>query len=68
MSASCPICRKSAAPRAHNTAFPFCSARCRQVDLGKWLSEDYRIATNESSDATSNENELAAGNRKETPS
>ncbi len=22
---------------------PFCSERCRLVDLGKWLNEDYRI-------------------------
>jgi len=27
-----------------NRAFPFCSDRCRLVDLGRWLSEDYRIA------------------------
>ena len=23
--------------------FPFCSDRCRLIDLGKWASEDYRI-------------------------
>ena len=23
--------------------FPFCSKRCRLVDLGKWFREDYRI-------------------------
>ena len=23
---------------------PFCSARCKQIDLGKWLSEDYRVS------------------------
>lgn len=23
---------------------PFCSKRCQMVDLGKWLSEDYRIS------------------------
>jgi hypothetical protein len=31
------------APRASNPAFPFCSARCKLLDLGKWLGEDYRI-------------------------
>jgi endogenous inhibitor of DNA gyrase (YacG/DUF329 family) len=41
----CPICKKPAAPRAENKAFPFCSARCKQVELGKWLSEEYRVAT-----------------------
>jgi endogenous inhibitor of DNA gyrase (YacG/DUF329 family) len=23
--------------------FPFCSARCRTIDLGRWLGEKYRI-------------------------
>lgn len=41
--ASCPICGLDAKPRAKNEAFPFCSPRCRTIDLGKWLSEDYRI-------------------------
>jgi len=27
---------------AHKT-FPFCSARCREADLGKWLSGDYAL-------------------------
>jgi endogenous inhibitor of DNA gyrase (YacG/DUF329 family) len=39
----CPICNKAAAPRAKNPTFPFCSARCKQVDLGKWLNEEYRV-------------------------
>jgi len=41
--AKCPICTKDAKPRKENPAFPFCSARCKQVDLGKWLSEEYRV-------------------------
>jgi uncharacterized protein len=40
---ACPICARTAQPREVNTAFPFCSARCRQVDLGRWLDEAYRI-------------------------
>ena len=39
----CPICDKDAAPRAAKTAFPFCSPRCKQIDLGRWLNEEYRI-------------------------
>ncbi len=42
--AACPICKKTAAPRSENRAFPFCSPRCKQVDLGQWLEESYRIA------------------------
>ncbi len=44
MAARCPICKRDVLPRAHNPAFPFCSLRCREVDLGKWLGEEYRIA------------------------
>ena len=43
--AACPICGKPAASRSENRTFPFCSTRCRQIDLGKWLDEDYRIPT-----------------------
>ena len=25
--------------------FPFCSKRCKSIDLGKWLNEEYRIPT-----------------------
>jgi len=25
--------------------FPFCSKRCKLIDLGKWLNEEYRIST-----------------------
>lgn len=39
----CPICAKEVAPRTANPAFPFCSERCRLVDLGKWLGEEYRV-------------------------
>jgi uncharacterized protein len=43
----CPICKRPAPPRAENTAFPFCNARCKQVDLGQWLTEKYRVPTSE---------------------
>jgi uncharacterized protein len=41
--AKCPVCGKPAAARAVNKTFPFCSERCKLVDLGKWLGEEYRI-------------------------
>jgi endogenous inhibitor of DNA gyrase (YacG/DUF329 family) len=68
MSGTCPICGKAAASRAENPSAPFCSARCRQIDLGKWLLEEYRIPTNEPAEEPSNVRELAAGNRKESAS
>jgi len=40
----CPICRRPVAPRSENRAYPFCSARCRLIDLSKWLGGEYRVA------------------------
>jgi hypothetical protein len=39
----CPSCRRAVPPWAENRCFPFCSERCRAIDLGKWLGEEYRI-------------------------
>jgi uncharacterized protein len=39
---SCPICRKKTAWE-NNPFRPFCSERCRLIDLGKWASDEYRI-------------------------
>jgi uncharacterized protein len=44
---ACPICRKPAQPRASNPAAPFCSPRCKQIDLGKWLDEAYTLPAEE---------------------
>jgi endogenous inhibitor of DNA gyrase (YacG/DUF329 family) len=41
--APCPVCKKPAEPRSRNPAFPFCSDRCRQIDLGRWFGEEYRV-------------------------
>jgi endogenous inhibitor of DNA gyrase (YacG/DUF329 family) len=43
----CPICKEAVKPRAENGAFPFCSTRCKQVELGKWLNEEYRVPVEE---------------------
>jgi endogenous inhibitor of DNA gyrase (YacG/DUF329 family) len=43
MASRCPSCRRAVLPRAKNPCFPFCSDRCRLVDLGKWLGGEYRI-------------------------
>jgi len=39
---NCPICRKKTAWE-NNPFRPFCSERCRLMDLGKWASDEYRI-------------------------
>jgi endogenous inhibitor of DNA gyrase (YacG/DUF329 family) len=37
----CPICKKEV--KAGGAEFPFCSDRCRTIDLGKWASGAYVI-------------------------
>ncbi len=37
----CPICKKEVA--LGDPEFPFCSERCRLIDLGNWASEKYVI-------------------------
>ena len=39
----CPICKKEVASDDQN--MPFCSERCRILDLGNWASEKYVIST-----------------------
>ena len=42
----CPICKKPTLEPPLDgpiAPFPFCSERCRLVDLGRWLDEKYQI-------------------------
>ena len=41
MQIRCPICKKSVELRS--PLLPFCSERCRLIDLGNWASERYVI-------------------------
>ncbi|HEY1940030.1 MAG TPA: DNA gyrase inhibitor YacG [Candidatus Angelobacter sp.] len=43
ISLRCPICRTIVLKT--NEDFPFCSDRCRLIDLGKWASGKYVIST-----------------------
>ena len=53
MALRCPICGKEVPPRPGNAAWPFCCERCRLLDLGQWIDEDYRVpAENQEHDET----------------
>jgi hypothetical protein len=39
----CPICKKPV--KSQDPEFPFCSDRCRLIDLGKWASGGYVISS-----------------------
>jgi endogenous inhibitor of DNA gyrase (YacG/DUF329 family) len=43
---ACPTCNK-AVEDPNNPFRPFCSERCKLVDLGRWLGEQYRVPTKE---------------------
>ena len=45
----CPICKKPV--KADEPDFPFCSDRCRSIDLGKWATGAYVIPSTETEDA-----------------
>ncbi len=50
---SCPICGAPAAARYH----PFCSRRCADVDLGRWLGGHYRVPTEDQAPGVGDEDE-----------
>jgi len=39
----CPICKKEI--QREDPEYPFCSERCRLIDLGNWASEKYVVST-----------------------
>jgi uncharacterized protein len=58
MKHSCPICKKQT-DSDKDAEFPFCSERCRFLDLGAWASEKYVV-----SDPIFDEEELAEEDRR----
>ena len=45
--APCPTCHKTVARGGDNPYQPFCSEKCKLIDLGAWLTERYSIAGQE---------------------
>jgi endogenous inhibitor of DNA gyrase (YacG/DUF329 family) len=43
----CPTCGKEHVWDTGNRFRPFCSERCKMIDLGKWANEEYRVAQRE---------------------
>jgi endogenous inhibitor of DNA gyrase (YacG/DUF329 family) len=46
----CRTCGKPAPLDASNPARPFCSARCKWVDLGRWFDGTYRVPDDDEGD------------------
>ena len=47
---TCPTCGKSAEWTPENRWRPFCSERCKLIDLGAWATEKYRVPMAEEDD------------------
>jgi len=48
VTATCPLCKRPVEilrrkPSSRSRFFPFCSQRCKLIDLGAWLDAEYRI-------------------------
>ena len=54
MNYRCPICRKPTVA-AREPEFPFCSERCRLLDLGNWASGEYKVSEPASALPSANE-------------
>ncbi|WP_298222010.1 DNA gyrase inhibitor YacG [Acidocella sp.] len=52
----CPICGKPAAP-SHK---PFCSRRCADIDLGRWLNSGYALPAPPAEGEDDNENAMTS--------
>lgn len=58
MSAPCPICKRPVTEgRPANPSAPFCSVRCRTIDLARWIDGDYRLPVH---DDVPDEDDIAA--------
>jgi hypothetical protein len=52
---SCPTCNAEVAWTATSLWRPFCSARCKGIDLGAWASDRYLIAGHRLTDGANDE-------------
>jgi endogenous inhibitor of DNA gyrase (YacG/DUF329 family) len=57
----CPRCGTPAPFGPENKWRPFCSERCKKIDLGDWASERFRVPTNEGPEDEKNPGEKDAG-------
>jgi len=48
---ACPQCGANVVWDAANRYRPFCSERCKMIDLGAWATESYRVPVEDDNDA-----------------
>lgn len=59
MKVSCPVCQRLMEGQSLQDwpDFPFCSERCKLIDLGRWLGETYRIPAEDSEPTAEGDNQ-----------
>ncbi len=55
----CPTCGKRS-PVSNARHLPFCSERCRLIDLGRWLDEEHAVPATSQDDDEETENQAPA--------
>lgn len=60
MKVNCPTCETEVVWSAESPFRPFCSERCKLIDLGDWAAENHRIADKSPVDASLSEQQLDA--------
>jgi len=60
---SCPRCGAQVAWSTENPTRPFCSERCKLIDLGDWAMERYRVPVEGGKDAPDEEQDEGSGIR-----
>lgn len=63
----CPQCGRLTVYSVKNTSRPFCSERCKLIDLGEWASESYKVPV-PSSEQQLNPDEFSGENDSYFPS
>ncbi|SEG42127.1 hypothetical protein SAMN04487953_13113 [Billgrantia desiderata] len=63
LTVACPQCRKKVAWSESNPYRPFCSERCKLIDLGAWADESHRIAGEPALDESNIDEWLARAER-----
>lgn len=49
---ACPTCGQPVEWRPESKYRPFCSERCKLIDLGEWATEKYRVPSDDSADTS----------------
>lgn len=62
---TCPICQRAVAREV--PSFPFCTSRCKLIDLGNWIEGRYVIPGNHAEDGPLVEGDIEVPERGETP-